>query len=146
MSSTSTDLTIRRILYATNFTPSSLGALPYAVSLAEHCGAHLTLLHVVRDTPGEPVPSKESRLEECRSQLRALVSGKEQMVDEPDLVVGFGTPGTRILAVAAEQSSDLIVMGLREAADQFTGRRWSTASDITGKANCGVLTVRAPQF
>jgi nucleotide-binding universal stress UspA family protein len=82
-------------------------------------------------------------LESGRSRLRALVPADAGLVDEPDMVVGFGTPVNRILAVAAEQASDLIVLGLRQPGDPLTRRRWTTASEITGKANCGVLTVRA---
>jgi nucleotide-binding universal stress UspA family protein len=59
-------------------------------------------------------------------------------------VVGFGTPANRILAVAAEQSADLIVLGLRQPEATPASRRWTIASEITGKAGCGVLTVRAP--
>jgi nucleotide-binding universal stress UspA family protein len=45
-----------RIVFATDFSPESVAALPYAVSLAQECQAHLTLLHVVAEPKGgEPV-------------------------------------------------------------------------------------------
>jgi nucleotide-binding universal stress UspA family protein len=135
---------IRRVLYPTGFAAHSLHAFPYAISLARKCKAHLTLLHAVPDLSGEAVPSKEARLEAAREQLRALVPADAGLVDEPDIVVGFGTPANRILAVAGEQSADLIVLGLRQPETTSSGRRWTIASEITGKAGCGVLTVRAP--
>jgi nucleotide-binding universal stress UspA family protein len=136
--------TIRRVLYPTGFASHSLYASSYAISLARKCKAHLTLLHAVPDLSGEAVPSKEARLEAARERLRALVPPDAGLVEETDIVVGFGTPANRILAVAAEQSADLIVLGLRQPEATPASRRWTIASEITGKAGCGVLTVRAP--
>ncbi len=113
------------------------------ISVARHSGASLALLHLVPDLAKEAVPSKESSLEAVRQRLRELVP-QHAGIAEPDVVVGFGKPVTRILAVAAEQPPELIVMGLRQPADPLAGRRWMTAFEIAGKANCGVLTVRAP--
>ena len=139
----SSDTIIRRVLFATDFTQHSLYALPYAISVARQSGASLALLHLVPDLAKESVPSKESSLEAVRQRLRELVP-QDAGIAEPDVVVGFGKPVTRILAVAAEQAPELIVMGLRQPADPLAGRRWMTAFEIAGKANCGVLTVRAP--
>src|SRR5713226_7487812 len=38
-----------RVLFATDFTPESLAAAPYAISLAQENQARLMLLHVIRD-------------------------------------------------------------------------------------------------
>ena len=138
----SSDPIIRRVLFATDFTPHSLYALSYAISVARQSGASLALLHLVPDLAKEAVPSKESSLRLCASACVRLP--QHAGIAEPDVVVGFGKPVTRILAVAAEQPPELIVMGLRQPADPLAGRRWMTAFEIAGKANCGVLTVRAP--
>ena len=108
------------------------------------CKARLTLLHAVPDLSGEAVPSKEARLEAAREQLRALVPANAGLVDEPDIVVGFGTPANRILAVAGEQSADLIVLGLRQPEDDIERPPLDNRFRDYGKAGCGVLTVRAP--
>jgi nucleotide-binding universal stress UspA family protein len=136
--------TLRRILYATDFTPSSLHAFRYAFSLTQHAGAHLTLLSVIPELPATETASRESILETARSRLRAIMTNDLILPREPEFVVGFGTPATRILALADDQSSDLIVLGLRQPGDSLAGRRWTTASEVTGKAACPVLTVRAP--
>ena len=134
---------LRRILYATDFTPSSLHAFRYAASLAQHAGAHLTLLHVIADV-SDSEASRESLLDAARSRLQVLVGPDFGLAGEPEFVVGLGTPATRILALAGDQSSDLIVLGLRQPGGSLAGRRWTTASEVTGKATCPVLTVRAP--
>jgi nucleotide-binding universal stress UspA family protein len=42
---------IRKVLFATDFGPSSLQALPYAIDLANSTGGELTLLHLVHPFP-----------------------------------------------------------------------------------------------
>jgi nucleotide-binding universal stress UspA family protein len=135
---------LRRILYATDFTPSSLHAFRYAFSLTQHAGAHLMLLNVIPELPATETASRESILEAARSRLRAIMTNDLILPREPEFFVGFGTPATRILALASDQSADLIVLGLRQPGDSLAGRRWTTASEVTGKAICPVLTVRAP--
>ena len=53
---------IRKVLFATDFGPSSLQALPYAIDLANSTGGELTLLHLVQPFPrGFCRPSLVSR-------------------------------------------------------------------------------------
>jgi nucleotide-binding universal stress UspA family protein len=135
---------LRRILYATDFTPQSLLASSYAFSLAHQYQAQLILLHVVRE-PAEATLQKGRALEEAQERLRALIPADAGLQFEPEFVVGFGTPGTRILEVASEKTPELIVMGVTHPAEGgLGGRRWSVASEIAAQAPCPVLTVRGP--
>ena len=43
------------VLFATDFTVQSLAGLPYAVSMARECRAHLVLLHVIRQFKQEEI-------------------------------------------------------------------------------------------
>ncbi len=136
---------LRRILCATDFTPQSLHAAAYALSLAKQYHAHLMLLHVIHEPPADSTLHKGRLLEEAKTRLRALIPADSGLQFEPEFIVGFGTPGTRILDVAAEKAPELIVLGVTHVGEgAFASRRWTTASEVTGKALCPVLTVRDP--
>ncbi len=45
------DIQIRKILYATDLSPNAYHAFAYAVSLASHYRAELSMLHVIEDIP-----------------------------------------------------------------------------------------------
>lgn len=138
------DAGLRRILYATDFTPQSLHAFGHALSLAQHYQAQLILLHVVQELGADTNVQKGRALDDAKQRLRDLVPADPGLSLEPEFVVGFGTPGTRILDVAAEKSPDLIVLGVTHPPDAaLGGRRWTTASEVIGQAVCPVLTVRA---
>lgn len=128
---------VRRILYATDFTPQSLHAASYAVSLAQHYQAHLALLHVLPESS----PAQQTSTDE---RLRALIPMQAMLQCEPEIIVTSGLPANGILDVAAERSPELIVLGVTHPGDSaFGGRRWSVASEVAGHAICPVLTVRA---
>jgi nucleotide-binding universal stress UspA family protein len=134
---------IRRILYATDFTPQSLHAFGHALSLAQHYQAQLILLNVVQELTADSTLQKGRALDEAKQRLRDLVPADAGLSLEPEFVVGFGTPGTRILDVAAEKAPELIVLGVTHPPDAaLGGRRWTTASEVIGQAICPVLTVR----
>ncbi|MBZ5720812.1 MAG: universal stress protein [Acidobacteriia bacterium] len=134
---------IRRILYATDFTPQSLHAFGHALSLAQHYQAHLILLHVVHELTADATPQKGRALDDAKKRLRDLVPADTGLSFEPEFVVGFGTPGTRILDVAAEKVPELIVLGVTHPPNAARGgRRWTTASEVIVQAICPVLTVR----
>jgi len=51
----------KRILFATDFSPTSEVALPYAVSLAGHYGSNLYLAHVISpEYPDFPPPEERA--------------------------------------------------------------------------------------
>lgn len=136
---------LRRILAAATFTPHSLHAVSYALSFAQQYQAHLTLLHVIQESSSESRLQKTRFLEEARMRLRKLIPEDAALQFEPDFIVGFGTPAPRILDVAAEQNPDLIVLGVRQSPTMGGRRPWRTASEVTSKAACPVLTVREPE-
>lgn len=136
---------LRRILYAADFTPQSLHAAPYAVSVAQGFQAQLTMLHVIQEPARTPRGPKGRPLEEAKSRLRDLIPEAADLPSEPDLIVGFGTPAARILDVAAEKNPDLIVLGVSQPGSAES-HPWATASEVVAKAACPVLTVRAPEM
>lgn len=131
---------IRTILCPIDFRPESLAAIPYATSLAEQNQARLYLLHVSGSTADE-LPDASTK-----AALRALVPAEAELYCEPRALVEYGTPTEKILDSASELGVDLIVLGVKPAA-QFAGqpphRGVATAYKIVTEAICPVLTVRA---
>ncbi len=140
------DAQFRRVLFATDFTPESLAAAPYAISLAQENQARLLLLHVVRD--------HEQRKEEALGdfsvadimhKLNELVPNEAELWCHPETVVEFGDTAERILEAAKERGAGLIVLGVRGAAGHLgaaTHLERSTAHKVVAHAACPVLTVR----
>jgi nucleotide-binding universal stress UspA family protein len=134
-----------RILFATDFSQKSIAAAPYAIALAQECQAHLTLMHVIAEPkpgdlvrPGELVASSE-RL------LRNLVPPEAELWCVPEYLVERGAVAEKILEVAAQSMTDLIVLGVRQPSG-FPGAATHLAIAIAHKvvshAACPVLTVR----
>jgi nucleotide-binding universal stress UspA family protein len=137
---------VRRILYATDFTPNSDRASGYALSLAQEHEAHLTLLHVVQELPEGSPQNRARLLEYFFRKLRELVPAEAELWCAPEFAVEFGPTADAILKVAAgrtpEEAVDLIVLGVRKAAT-FPGHLPpATAYKVVCQARCPVLTVR----
>jgi len=129
----------RRILFATDFSETSVHALPYALSLAEENQAVLTLLHVAQLVPYQ---YKDSVTESSGKRLRALLP--EEVACTVDFVVAFDFPAQGILDVAHDRQVNLAVLGVsrRSSVGIACHLPWSVASDVVAAAPCPVLTVR----
>ena len=111
------NLTIKRILFATDFLESSRLALDYAVAFAHHFKATVTLLHAVELSPyaeeAEAVTGRPcvSRLM-AQERLDAFTAGLRRTGLEVDTLVEDGTPCRVILDAVKSQSPDLLVLGV----------------------------------
>lgn len=148
--------TLRPFLFATDFGPASLNALPLAISFADHFGAKLLLLHVA---PVAPIPEdfhwsrttsdirrlQETARQEGLERLHEAVSANPSLTIEPEFLVKFGTPGKVILHVASTVGADLIVMGVNRShpIDAASHMPSATAYEVVCGAGCSVLTVRS---
>jgi nucleotide-binding universal stress UspA family protein len=137
---TSPSWQVNRILFATDFSETSLHALPYALSLAEENHATLILVNVA---PLVPYQYKQSIIDSTSKRLRGLIPPDSAC--EPDFIVCFDFAPGAILQIARDRQADLIVLGVkRRAAAGFSSHLpWSTASEVVSAAPCPVLTVRA---
>lgn len=137
---------LRQILFPTDFSPTSLHALPYALSLAAENQARLIFLHAVplvaREYPVVPPEYKESVELNLRHRLEPLIPAEPWYQSE--FMVNFDFPASAIAHVAQERKVDLIVMGVGKPAIAAlkSHQPWSIASDVVGVAPCPVLTVR----
>ena len=142
----------KRILCAVDFSDCSMRALHFAMALAQETDGHLTVLNVV-ELPADA----HERLAQLSPGIREYVAAMEEDHHQrlhssvPDAVRAYcevetmmvpGKPYREILRVAAEQQSDLIVIGIhgRGAVDRlFFG---STTQHVVRQATCPVLTLR----
>jgi nucleotide-binding universal stress UspA family protein len=83
---------LARILYATDLTPPSLQAMPYALSLAKQSGAELLLLHVPESSPGGVTPQQESM--SLHDRLNSLVPAHAKTWCKYDTFVVPGAPAS----------------------------------------------------
>jgi nucleotide-binding universal stress UspA family protein len=151
-------LPFRRLLCAVDFSDSSLRALELACSLAKESDASLTLLHVIEwpwQEPPPPVlqelpPDQAIALAEFRRYLEKSATERLEAL-RPEAVrdgcatvprVAHGKSYVEILRVAAEDKTDLIVMGVhgRNVADLMLFG--STTNQVVRRATCPVLTLR----
>jgi len=139
-------LAMKEILFATDFSPESLAALPYAVSLAQEHQSNLTLLNVSgKSEIGELVHAGQYK-ESTMRRLQSLVPAGAELWCEPKCRVEEGPEAEKIMEVAIALGADLIVLGVRKpqgGVGATTHLLQSIAHQVVATAQCPVLTVRA---
>lgn len=164
---------IKKILYATDLSQSARYAFAYAVSLANHYCASITLLHVLHDAPGfvenligadKYEEIKQQRYDNARETLigkrREHVIIKE-ILDKlcedvrtdkslPDVVtdeilVREGNPAEEILRATEESGCDLIVIGTHGFGGIAEAMIGGTARQVLRHSRKPVLAVRLPE-
>lgn len=148
MNSTSTlsisEIALRNILFATDLSPSSLLALPFAASIARHYGGKVLLAHVLPDEDYESVPLN------ARAVLNRLETGAEEGIVSAlgtlrdvnhEILMDHGSVRSKLLAVAEKCGVDLIVLGSHGWHGIKKLLRGSTAEEIACAASRPVLIV-----
>ncbi|ALC17847.1 nucleotide-binding universal stress protein, UspA family [Desulfuromonas soudanensis] len=144
--------TINKILYATDFSESSLPAGDYALTLAKLAGAEVHVLHVI----GEFTDRRKSRIQpesmallerEVEIQAFKEMEGFCREVFDEEIPytteVVMGHPFEEIIKIAQQSAFDLIVVGThgRTGLERvFVG---STAERLVRRSPVAVLTVRS---
>jgi nucleotide-binding universal stress UspA family protein/nitroimidazol reductase NimA-like FMN-containing flavoprotein (pyridoxamine 5'-phosphate oxidase superfamily) len=121
---------VRRLLFATDLSPSSRIAGKVARDYALDFGAVLHVLHVSRG----PVRGAEPSLEELVRELDAASMPHVQ-------VSRSGTPAAEIVRYAGEQDIDLIIVGGHGQTGPTRALLGSVAERVSRTAPCPVLVV-----
>ena len=130
--------TLRKIVYATDFSQESRVALPYAMSLAQEFHAELLILHVA---PEHMVHDRMQAEGYLMNRIKVVAPQSRFPWCTLRHRVEFGDPARRILAVAKDQNADLIVLGLHSSV-QFTSHFPERLSyRIMCEASCPVMSV-----
>ncbi len=133
------------ILFATDFSSHSLGALPYALSLAQENQAHLILLHILPYDAKSVSTLNQTALAAALSKMKKLIPEGCDNWCQVGTVVESGEPASRILELAIRHNADLIVLGVRNIAEHLgatTHLGRAIAHKVVADAPCSVLTVR----
>jgi nucleotide-binding universal stress UspA family protein len=141
-----------RILCAVDFSDASLSALEYAISLAEEADAELSLLHAIEVPPEllEHIPVPENfdvdqyhaaARAACLERLRALIPQSVPTFCDVHTVAMEGAAYRQILRLAAEEKTDLIVMGVRGRGAVDLLLFGSNTARVIRAATCPVLIV-----
>ncbi len=144
-------MSYQHILFATDFSEPAIQVGKRAKSIAELCGARLSLIHVVEDInislsggyellPVLPNLSDAAHLEEARALLEKLAL-RLNLENAAQWVVNAVSTKEGILSAAREHGADLIVVGShgRHGLALLLG---STANAVLHGAHCDVLAVR----
>jgi universal stress protein A len=140
-------VSIRRILFPTDFSGPAKGAQKYATTLAEKFGAELHALHVVPEMilPATdsytvwtlPEGGMKAQVDAAAQQLEAEMGPSSTAIRS--VTVGF--PVEEIMKYAADQEIDLIVVGTHGHTGLSHLLMGSVAEKLVRLATCPVLTV-----
>ena len=142
----------RQILCPVDFSESSLRAVAHAITMAKEADARLTLLHVI-ETPSviSPEPAaleidfarlREGAVAETRQRLHDLIPPEAHRHCTVEAAIVQGSAYREILRRAADQRSDLIVMGVHGQGAVETLLFGSTTHHVIRASACPVLIVR----
>ncbi len=147
-------LPVKRILWPTDFSPPSYGALKAAEELAQHFSAELVVLHVVPPIPAIPTggslegifsPSYPLEMEsQAREALRKVVERNISGKTKTEALVVHGNVGGEIVNVAEKENVDVIVMATHGTTGWQRFVFGSVAEKVIRMAPCPVLSIQVP--
>ena len=139
-----------KILVPTDFSPSSEPALEFAVELARHTSASITLAYVYNPTAyeipeGMPI-SETVRVDGVIDEFRRLLSEAKLQAERAgaarvDTLLLQGAAYAEIVRAAEQHGYSLIVMGTHGRTGFAHMLLGSVAEKVVRKASCPVLTV-----
>lgn len=145
---------IKRILVPVDGSANAGRAVDMAIALAQSCGASVQLLHVIRNLAlpkeilamiarGEVTESRIELLQDSAEIILDRAREKLQAAGVADVTAKYliGDPADTIAAYAAEQGSDLIVIGAQglESSGPMLG---GVARKLANSATVSCLIVR----
>jgi nucleotide-binding universal stress UspA family protein len=140
-------LSIRTVLFPTDFSDRSMAAFDLACSLARDYSAELVVAHVASPpvqgvSEGMVVELPTGWEDAVRTRLAAV------RTDDPRVRLTHrfevGDPADEIVRLAGEVKADLLVMGSHGRTGLRRLLAGSVAEEVMRKAPCPVLTVRLP--
>jgi nucleotide-binding universal stress UspA family protein len=142
---------IQRILFPTDFSEHAAAAWPYAAGLAREGGAELHVVHVVAPpaigaspdgTMFVPPALVDDVLAEAQAVVDELAGSARALGVETRTHTSIGNAAAEIVAYAAAQQIDLIVMATTGRTGLAHVVMGSVAERVVRHAACPVLTIR----
>ena len=145
--STESNSMVKRIVLATDLSEQSSKTTQYAVALARHFGASLTLVHVFEPeeiTFTTPQPNEAFEIARREAELTLLCVYEEirQIHCDCEMEFRVGEPLKQIALMASTLKADLVVIGSHRL--NFVQRMFATdeAARILHATGCPVLVYR----
>jgi nucleotide-binding universal stress UspA family protein len=142
------DRPVARILYATDFSPASRRAWPWAHAIAERTGAEVDVLHVLLEVvpdrhldPAFLAQAAERIRRDAQESAESLLGSWGLPRDRVRVHFTHGVEADAIAHWAASAGADLIVMGTHGRTGLLRLALGSVARRILHTAPCPVLTV-----
>jgi nucleotide-binding universal stress UspA family protein len=136
---------LKNVLFATDFSPASLDALPYAGAIARAFGGKLHLCHIEATAPlsaGLADPHLyEAAGKEAAENLAALRLLPELKGLQPALVLAEGDFKAELVKIVGQGDIDLVVAGTRGRTGLRKMLLGSTTEEICRVVTCPILTV-----
>lgn len=148
-------VTIRKVLFPTDFSEASEAAWGFALSFAKEFRAEVVLLHVVPEPPRlaeayEMEFTPERFIKAATDEAQRLLADMQAKAADWNVTliprVRQGVEFREIIAAAREARADLIVMGTHGRTGLAHALIGSVAEKVVRKAPCPVLTVRHPKM
>ena len=141
------EVTLNRILYATDFSEASLAALPLVSTIARRYGARVFVTNVWTPVPYTMVsPEAAGALQnkderETRFKVRQLLNTKELAGLSATAIVKAGTPSQELGRLVREKNIDLAILGTHGRTGLKHLLMGSVAEELFRNLPCPVLTV-----
>jgi nucleotide-binding universal stress UspA family protein len=142
--STPTELSLRNVLVATDFSPVSQSALAYVLPIAQKFRCTLHLAHVIQPKPLDLTsPAIDSQMEQVRENAQAQMQSIAATVHgiSCQTCVRDGQVWEVIEDLARRHHVDLVVVGTSGKSRVDKLLSGSVAEEIFRKSTCPVLTV-----
>ncbi len=145
------DVHIEAILYATDFSESSIPASDYALFLSRLTGAKLHILHVIGELTDQRrsmihqeffEPFAQSIEQQAIHDMETFCATHFQDMEHVECQTVIGNPFQEIIQQAEKLNADLIIMGTHGRTGIEHVLVGSTAERVVRNSNIPVLTVR----
>jgi len=140
-----TRITVKNILFATDFSPAADAATPIAIEIAQRYGAKVYGVHVNRfDDYTAAAPNAWAAMAEAAEKETKEDAGRlnEQLqCIEHEVVIGEGNIWEVVSGLIKEKEIDLVVLGTRGRTGLGRAILGSVAEQILRQSPCPVLTV-----
>lgn len=130
---------IDRMLFPTDLSAISLGALPVVLALAEQHGARLRFVHVLSDAVD--ASGREFALHRLKNDFDPMVTDRTKLSHEPEFAVEVGPAASAIRRMAREWDADVVAVGTHRPGTLAAHLPGDLVYDVVCDAHCPVLTI-----
>ncbi|HKF03668.1 MAG TPA: universal stress protein [Candidatus Sulfotelmatobacter sp.] len=142
-------LAVKKVVFATDFSPTSEAAFPYAAAICRRFGSTLHMVHVISEagllmmSGGVDYVSMSTIYEDAQNEAKERLDQISEHIEGVSHrnYVRYGQVWKNLAAIVAENEVDLLVVGTHGRTGLGKLLLGSVAENILRHAQCPVLTV-----